>query len=104
MTREIVEIPPLNDELIRRVLDHFKRFGADYPKSLGRDLEMNKRVACALLKKLYEMGYLEKRASGMLKRKEAKLKRRVTTHPHHTYYVLSGKGRAFLEGKERFSV
>jgi len=99
LTKEIVEIPPLTDELIRRILDHFRRFGADYSKSLGRDLEMNKRVACALLKKLYEMGYLEKRPSGMLKRKEARLKRRVTTHPHHTYYVLSEKGRAFLESR-----
>jgi len=35
----------------------------------------------------------------MLKRKEARLKKRVTTHPHHTYYQLSEKGENFLKEK-----
>jgi len=48
---------------------------------------------------LFEMGYLEKRRSGMLKRKEARLKKRVTTYPHHTYYQLSEKGENFLKEK-----
>lgn len=87
----------LNDELIFHILMHFKRFGVDYSKSVGRDLEMNKRDVCELLRKLYEMGLLEKRRSGMLKRKEARLKKRVTTHPHHTYYQLSEKGEEYLK-------
>ncbi|MGC9166395.1 MAG: DUF2250 domain-containing protein [Thermoplasmata archaeon] len=36
----------------------------------------------------------------MLKRTEAKLKKRVTTHPHHTYYYLSEKGYEFIKNYE----
>ncbi|MGC8609844.1 MAG: DUF2250 domain-containing protein [Thermoplasmata archaeon] len=90
----------LDDDLIYRVLNHFKKYGVDYAKSVGRDIEMNKRDVCKILKKLYEMGYLEKRPSGMLKRTEAKLKKRVTTHPHHTYYYLSEKGYEFIKNYE----
>lgn len=87
----------LTDDLVYRVLDHFRRFKTDYAKSVGRDIEFNKRVVCEILKRLYSEGYLEKRPSGMLKRKEAKLKKRVTTQPHHTYYQLSDKGKKYLE-------
>ncbi len=91
----------LTDDLKMRILRHFKKYGADYAKSIGRDLEMNKRDVCEALKKLFSEGYIEKRNSGMLKRKEARLKKRVVTTPHHTYYVLSEKGRQFLrEGDE----
>ncbi|MEM3850327.1 MAG: DUF2250 domain-containing protein, partial [Thermoplasmata archaeon] len=76
-------------------------YGTDYAKSVGRDLKLNKREACKLLKLLFENGYLEKRVGGMLKKKEAKLKRRVTTHTHHTYYVLSEKGLMVLKNLEK---
>ncbi len=91
----------ITDDLVYRILDHFKRFKTDYAKSVGRDIELNKRVVCEILKKLYSDGYLEKRQSGMLKRKEAKLKKRVTTQPHHTYYQLSEKGKVYLEDLEK---
>ncbi|MGC8599016.1 MAG: DUF2250 domain-containing protein, partial [Thermoplasmata archaeon] len=91
----------ITDDLVYRILDHFRRFKTDYAKSVGRDIELNKRVVCEILKKLYNEGYLEKRQSGMLKRKEAKLKRRVTTHPHHTYYQLTEKGKVYLEYLEK---
>jgi len=97
--RDLSKKIELDENLIYRVLMHFKKFGVDYAKSVGRDLEMNKRDICEILKKLFEMGYLEKRRSGMLKRKEARLKKKVTTHPHHTYYQLSEKGENFLKEK-----
>jgi predicted transcriptional regulator len=96
LSREI----ELTDDLKMRILRHFKKYGADYAKSIGRDLEMNKRDVCEILKKLFSEGYIEKRNSGMLKRKEARLKKRVVTTPHHTYYVLSEKGRQFLREEE----
>ncbi len=97
MVLKLSENIELTDDLIFRILDHFRRFKTDYAKSVGRDIEMNKRIVCEILKKLYKEGYLEKRPSGMLKRKEAKLKKRVTTEPHHTYYQLSEKGKKYLE-------
>jgi predicted transcriptional regulator len=91
----------ITDELLYRVLLHFKKYGTDYAKSLGRDLDLNKRDSGKILKLVFEKGYLDKReGGGMLKRKDAKLKRRVTTHPHHTYYVLSEKGALFLKHLE----
>ncbi len=90
----------LTDELLYKVLLHFKKYGTDYAKSLGRDLDLNKRDACKVLKLVFEKGYLDKRGSGMLKKKDAKLKRKVTTHPHHTYYVLSEKGAMALKQLE----
>ncbi len=68
----------ITDELLYKVLLHFKKYGTDYAKSLGRDLDLNKRDACKVLKLVFEKGYLDKRGSGMLKKKDAKLKRRVT--------------------------
>lgn len=91
----------ITEELLYRILLHFKRYGTDYAKSVGRDLKLNKREACKLLRLLFENGYLEKRVGGMLKKKEAKLKRRVTTHTHHTYYVLSEKGLMVLKNLEK---
>ncbi|MGC8651536.1 MAG: DUF2250 domain-containing protein [Minisyncoccia bacterium] len=97
MVLKLSENIVLTDEMVYKILDHFKRFKTDYAKSVGRDIEMNKRIVCEILKNLYNEGYLEKRKSGMLKRKEAKLKKRVTTQPHHTYYQLSEKGEKYLE-------
>ncbi|MGB9815055.1 MAG: DUF2250 domain-containing protein, partial [Thermoplasmata archaeon] len=53
----------ITDDLVYRILDHFRRFKTDYAKSVGRDIELNKRVVCEILKKLYNEGYLEKRQS-----------------------------------------
>lgn len=90
----------ITDELLYRVLLHFKKYGTDYAKSLGRDLDLNKRDACKVLKLVFEKGYLDRKGSGMLKKKDAKLKRRVTTQPHHTYYMLSEKGAMLLKQLE----
>ncbi len=98
--RDLSKEIELSDDLKLRILRHFKKYGADYAKSIGRDLEMNKRDVCQALKKLFSEGYIEKRNSGMLKRKEARLKKRVVTTPHHTYYVLSEKGKQFLKDSD----
>jgi len=41
--RDLSKKIELDENLIYRVLMHFKKFGVDYAKSVGRDLEMNKR-------------------------------------------------------------
>jgi len=87
----------IDEDLICKVLRHFKLYGYDYAKSLGKDIGMNKRDACRVLKELYSMGYLDKRKGGMLKRKDAKLKKRTVTEPHHTYYTISEKGEEYLK-------
>ncbi|MEM4950194.1 MAG: DUF2250 domain-containing protein [Thermoplasmatales archaeon] len=87
----------LDRETVIRILRHLQKYGVDYAKSIGRDLEMNKRDVCSILKKMLSEGLIEKRVGGMLKRKEARLKRRVTTKPHHTYYELTEKGKSMLK-------
>ncbi|MGC8562195.1 MAG: DUF2250 domain-containing protein [Thermoplasmata archaeon] len=91
----------LDDKLVINILLHLQRYGVDYAKSIGKDLNMNKRDVCRTLKKLLSYGLIEKRVGGMIKRKEAKLKKRVTTKPHHSYYELTEKGRSLLKQSYR---
>jgi predicted transcriptional regulator len=84
------------DRLALEILLHLRAVKSDYVKSIVRNLkEPGDRVQEAV-DGLFEMGLVEKVPSGMLKRKHVRLKRKLTTHQHHTYYTLSRKGDLFL--------
>ncbi|OKY77445.1 MAG: Transciptional regulator containing HTH domain [Candidatus Methanohalarchaeum thermophilum] len=93
---ELVDAP--SDPVSILVLAHLKKAKGDYPKNialtLNQDIGVKRcRRCCQALK---ENGLLEKIPSGMLKRKNVKLKRSLETHQHHTYYTLSDTGSHLL--------
>ncbi len=105
---ELVDAPP--DPITFMILDHLKLVKGDYPRSISRNINAEKKKIVSLCEKLEERGLLERISSGMLKRKKVKLKRSLETHQHHTYYRLSEKGDHLLrfleteDGKRSFFI
>lgn len=79
-----------------KILFHLKLVKSDYPQSFVRNLHEDLTLVFETLRDMEEYGFLQKIPSGMLKRKHVKLKRKLTTHQHHTYYELSREGDHFL--------
>ena len=84
------------DPLALDILMHLKAVRSDYVKSLVRNIGEPTEIIQEALDSLMEKGLVEKMPSGMLKRKHVKLKRKLTTHQHHTYYTLTREGDIFL--------
>jgi predicted transcriptional regulator len=89
----------VKDQLTMKILLHLKAVKSDYVKSLSRNLGEPGDKIQEKMDYLFKVGLVEKVPSGMLKRKHARLKRKLTTHQHHTYYTLSRRGD-FLLRKE----
>ncbi|NOZ76484.1 MAG: DUF2250 domain-containing protein [Euryarchaeota archaeon] len=86
----------LKDPLARDILIHLRAARSDYVKSLARNLGVPGERVQDKLDCLLEQGLVEKVPSGILKRKHARLKRKLATHQHHTYYTLSRRGDLLL--------
>lgn len=88
------------DDLSLNIMLHLKRVRSDYVKSLSRNLGEPMDIIQECLNGLLEKGLVERMPSGMLKRKHVKLKRKLTTHQHHTYFTLSREGAKYLRGMD----
>lgn len=103
---ELAAVPPT--PLAFLVLYHLDAVKGDYPRSMSGHLNADRKRTAGTCEDLVEAGVLERIESGMLKRRDVKLKRSNETHQHHTYYRLSREGDHLLrflgerDGKENF--
>ncbi len=103
---ELAQVPP--EPLAFLICYHLKDVKGDYPRSMAGHLNADRERTAETCADLEESGVVERIESGMLKRRDVKLKRALETHQHHTYYRLSREGDHLLrfldecEGKENF--
>ena len=103
---ELAAVPPT--PLAFLVLYHLDTVEGDYPRSMAGHLTADRKRTAETCEELVTAGVLERIESGMLKRRDVKLKKANETHQHHTYYRLSREGDHLLrflderEGKENF--
>jgi len=88
------------DPLAMAILHHLKMARSDYLKSISKNLKEGEPGVQARVEALVSQGLVEKVPPGMLKRKHARLKKKLETHQHHTYYTLSREGDLFLRRKK----
>jgi predicted transcriptional regulator len=103
---ELLAVPPT--PLAVLVLYHLDAVEGDYPRSMAGHLNADRERVADTCAELVAGGVVERIESGMLKRREVKLKRAAETHQHHTYYRLSRQGDHLLrylaesEGRAQF--
>lgn len=103
---ELAQVPP--EPLAFLILYHLNDVKGDYPRSMSGHLNADRKRTADTCEELVDSGMLERIESGMLKRRDVKLKRALETHQHHTYYRLSRDGDHLLrfleerDGKENF--
>ncbi|WIV66708.1 DUF2250 domain-containing protein [Natrialbaceae archaeon AArc-T1-2] len=103
---ELAQVPP--EPLAFLILYHLKDVKGDYPRSMSGHLNADRKRTADTCEELVDSGMLERIESGMLKRRDVKLKRALETHQHHTYYRLSRDGDHLLrfleerDGKKNF--
>lgn len=91
---EVARVPP--DPLAFLVCYHLKDVKGDYPRSMAGHLNADREAVVDVCEAMEASGVLERIESGMLKRRDVKLKRALETHQHHTYYRLSREGDHLL--------
>jgi predicted transcriptional regulator len=101
----VAAVPPT--PLAFLVLSHLDTVEGDYPRSMAGHLNADRKRTADTCEELRTGGVVERIESGMLKRRDVKLKR-SEVHQHHTYYCLSREGDHLLrflaerEGKAQF--
>lgn len=88
------------DNILLRVLEHFRIARVDYAKNITRYTEIQRDIVQRCLDELQSEGLIEKYTNTSIKKTEAKLKKSPEVHKHHTYYELTRAGVVMLKSIE----
>ncbi len=86
------------------ILAHLHRAGIDYAKSIAKMAGIPQSTVENTLRKLEEVGLIERAGASSVKRSEARFKLSHEVHKHHTYYSLSREGKHFFRELKRGGV